>query len=163
MMLENTSRGFWYCHLVIMSLPTYYSPVIDLWTFPWIPAPSVLTSFQIKVVINDHRQNINLHKSNQKHMCTNSRKQNRSSYNICHTHTHTHKTGFSIVDADNDASELTVSHNVSHDKRVLVFNENIISYLFMWYTEHSTEPVWSFFTILYAVQVHGTVNAGYFL
>ena len=80
-----------------------------------------------------------------------------------HTHTHTHKTGFSLVDADYDASELKMSPNGSCDKRVLVFNENILSYLFTWCTEHSTEPVWNFFTILYVVQVHGTVNAGYFL
>jgi hypothetical protein len=58
-----------------------------------------------------------------------------------HTHTHTHKTGFSIVDADNDASELKMSPNGSCDKRALVFNENVLSYLFTWYIEHSTEPV----------------------
>jgi hypothetical protein len=56
-------------------------------------------------------------------------------------HTHTHKTSFSIVDADNDVSELKVSHNSSRDKRVLVFNKNILNYSFTWYTEHSTEPV----------------------
>jgi len=81
-----------------------------------------------------------------------------------HTHQHTHKTGFSIVDADNDASELKMSPNGSCNKRVLVFNEiYILIYLFTWYTEHSTEPVWNFFTILYVAQVHGTVNARYFL
>lgn len=80
-----------------------------------------------------------------------------------HTHTHMHKTDFSIVDADNDASELKVSHNSSRDKRVLVFNKNILSYWFTWYTEHWTEPVWNFFAILYVVEVYGTVNAVYFL
>ena len=149
-----------------MSLPTCNSPVIDLWTFLWIiqllpyplsvfsfPAPIVLTSFQIKVVMNHHRQNFNSHISNQKHVCTNGWKQNKSTYNICrthirahahthtHTHTHTHKTDFSIVDADKDASELKISPNSCRDKRVLVFNENILRYLFTWYTEHSTEHV----------------------
>jgi hypothetical protein len=40
-----------------------------------------------------------------------------------------HKTGFSIVDADSDANEHKVSHNGSHDKRVLVFNKKYIKLL----------------------------------
>jgi len=58
-----------------------------------------------------------------------------------HIHTHMHKTGFSVVDADNDVSELKVSYSGSCDKRVLEFNKYVLSYSFTWYTEHSTEPV----------------------
>jgi len=40
----------------------------------FVPAAVVLTSFQIKVVMNDHRQNFNSHIYQIKNMCTNGRK-----------------------------------------------------------------------------------------
>jgi hypothetical protein len=91
----------------------------------------MLTAFQIKVVMNDHRQNFNSHIYQIKNTCI-PMAENKTDPVIIfatHTHTHMHKTDFSGVDADNDAGELKVSHNGSHNKRVVVFNKNILSCL----------------------------------